>query len=64
MKIVSLQKKYGKLWQNKEVMEFLGVSRRVIYEWQKKGVMETVKIGGKVYVPDSEIQRLLKGGKK
>lgn len=37
----------------------LGVSRTTLYELIQKGQLRTIRIGGRVVVPESELQRVV-----
>ena len=46
-------------WQVNAFCEAIGISRTTFYELVKKQQIRTIAIGGRVLVPDSEVQRLL-----
>jgi len=47
-----------KIYNIKQASEFLGVSTRTLYRWEKKGQMEILNINGNRRVKESEIKRL------
>ena len=49
-------------WRIKDGAAQLGVSRSSIYKMAAKGEILLLKIGGRVVIPDAEIQRLATGG--
>ena len=47
------------LWTPEEVMALFSITRGTFVNWELKGVFKAIRVGRRVYVPDSEIQRLL-----
>ena len=45
----------------KEAAEIFSVTKRTIFRWIEKGIIQSVKISGTVRIPDEEIERLKKG---
>jgi len=46
----------------KEFTEYFGVSEATFYNWKKKGIVKSFKIGGKLFIKSSEISELIKNG--
>lgn len=44
-----------------EVSSLLKVTRRTLENWEKQGILKTVRINNKPRVKESELQRLMKG---
>jgi len=53
-----LAKKDEKIYTREEVIKLFGVSAATLWRWTKLGIIESKKIGRKVYYPESEIKRL------
>jgi excisionase family DNA binding protein len=47
-----------RLYSLGEAAALLGIDRRTLYRWRKKGRLTTVKVGGKIFVSGEELQRL------
>ena len=43
-----------------EVCELLKISRFLLTDWRKKGIIKTVQIGGRVLIKRTEVERLLR----
>lgn len=50
-----------KLYTFDEVAKYLKVTRQTLYNWEKQGILKTVRINNKPRVKESELQRLMKG---
>jgi predicted DNA-binding transcriptional regulator AlpA len=61
-----LQKHDEKVYNRKEVVEKFGICETTLWRWDKMGLIESKKIGNRVFYPESEIKRLTsqKGGEK
>jgi predicted DNA-binding transcriptional regulator AlpA len=55
-----------KVYSRKEVVQKFGICEASLWRWGKIGLIESKKIGNRVFYPESEIKRLtsLKGGIK
>jgi len=42
----------------KEFTEYFGVCEATFYKWKKKGIVKSFKIGGKLFIKSSEVERL------
>jgi excisionase family DNA binding protein len=50
----------SELYTVSEVCQKLKIARQTLDTWRKKGVLKSIKIGGKVYIKEDEIIKLLK----
>lgn len=55
----TLKNKKEKLLTRKEVIEKFQIAEATIWRWTKHKIIEAKKVGGRVYYPESEIQRVL-----
>lgn len=46
-----------------EIKEICGVCDAILWHWKRKGYLRTVKIGNKVRYRQSDIRRILEGGR-
>lgn len=53
-----LEKKDEKLYARSEVLEKFKICAATLWRWDKMGLIESKKIGNRVYYPESEIKRL------
>ena len=53
-----LEKKEEKLYTRSEVIKLFDVSPATIWRWTKLGLIQSKRIGQRVYYPESEILRL------
>ena len=44
-----------------QVAEFLSISRWTVYSWLSDGRIRSVKIGRLVRIPESEVERIVRG---
>jgi len=51
-----------KLYKLNDFAKLVGVSRSGVIKWIKTGKIRAVKIHGRWYIPESELERLVKGG--
>lgn len=54
-----LQKHDEKVFNRKEVVEKFGICETTLWRWDKMGLIESKKIGNRVFYPESEIKRLM-----
>jgi excisionase family DNA binding protein len=54
--------KMEKLYKLSEFARVLGVSRSAVIKWIRTGRIRAVNIHGRWYIPESEYERLVKGG--
>jgi predicted DNA-binding transcriptional regulator AlpA len=61
-----LQKNDEKVYSRKEVAEKFGICETSLWRYTKMGLIESKKIGARVFYPESEIKRMMshKGGEK
>ncbi len=61
-----LERKDEKVFSRKEVTEKFGICQATLWRWDKMGLIESKKIGARVFYPESEIIRLTsqRGGEK
>jgi hypothetical protein len=62
-----LEKKDEKVYSRQQVIEKFGICSASLWRWQKLGLIESKKIGNRVFFFESEIKRLTtsqKGGEK
>lgn len=61
-----LQKHDEKVYSRKEVVQKFGICEATLWRWSKMGLIESKKIGNRVFYPESSIKNLLnqKGGSK
>jgi hypothetical protein len=61
-----LQKHDEKVYSRQQVTEKFGICSTTLWRWDKMGLIESKKIGNRVFYPESEIKRLTgqKGGEK
>jgi predicted DNA-binding transcriptional regulator AlpA len=59
-----IERKDEKVYSRKEVIEKFGICEATLWRWSKLGLIESKKIGNRVFYPESEIKRLTnqKGG--
>lgn len=50
-----------KLYKLSEFAKLIGVSRSAVIKWIKEGKIRAINIHGRWYVPESELERLVKG---
>ena len=55
-----------KVYSRKDVVQKFGICEATLWRWEKLNLIESKKIGNRVFYPESEIKRLtsLKGGEK
>ena len=46
------------LWSPKKLAAFLGVHRGTIYRWIYEGKVKTIRVGGGVKIPQSEVYKI------
>jgi len=51
-----------KLYKLSEFAKLVGVSRSGVIKWIREGKVRAVNIHGRWYIPESELERLIKGG--
>lgn len=49
------------MYSIKEVCILLGVTRQTLRNWKNSGILIPIKIGGKVYYTEEQLERLKKG---
>ena len=54
-----LDKKEEKLYTPKEIEEKFGVCTTTVWRWRKLGILESKKIGNRVYFTESSIQSVI-----
>lgn len=61
-----IEKKDEKVYSRKEVVQKFGICEASLWRWGKMGLIESKKIGNRVFYPESEIKRLTsqKGGEQ
>lgn len=61
-----LQKHDEKIYSRQQVTEKFGICSTTLWRWDKMGLIESKKIGNRVFYSESEIKRLIdqKGGEK
>jgi hypothetical protein len=61
-----LEKNHEKVYTRNEVIEKFKICSATLWRWDKMRLIESKKIGNRVFYPESEIKRLtsLKGGDK
>jgi len=61
-----LQKHDEKVYSREDVMQKFGICGATLWRWGKMGLIESKKIGDRVFYSESEIKRLMnqKGGEK
>jgi hypothetical protein len=61
-----IQKKDEKVYSRNEIIEKFKICSATLWRWDKLGLIESKKIGNRVFYPESEIKRLMsqKGGEK
>lgn len=61
-----IEKKDEKVYSRKEVVQKFGICEATLWRWSKMGLIESKKIGNRVFYPESSIKNLLnqKGGTK
>lgn len=47
------------LWSPKKLADYLSMSVTTIYGWVNKGQIKYIKIGGRVRIPKSEVERII-----
>ncbi|GBF08618.1 IS element orfA, putative resolvase [Aeropyrum pernix] len=50
-----------KLYKLSEFAKFIGVSRSAVIKWIREGKVRAINIHGRWYVPESELERLIRG---
>lgn len=50
-----------KLYTFDEVAKYFKVTRQTLCNWEKQGILKTVRINNKPRVKESELKRLMKG---
>lgn len=48
-----------KLWPIPEAAHLLGVNKTTLYRWADSGLIAFVKVGGRTFVADSELDRFV-----
>jgi excisionase family DNA binding protein len=48
-----------KLWPTNEAAYLLGVARSTLYDWEREGLINFVKVGGRTFVADAELDRFV-----
>jgi len=51
-----------KLYKLSDFARLMGVSRSAVIKWVKQGRIRAINIHGRWYIPESEYERLIKGG--
>jgi len=51
-----------KLYKLSEFANLMGVARITVVKWIKQGKIRAVNIHGRWYIPESEYERLIRGG--
>ena len=61
-----LEKNDEKIYSRKEVVQKFGICEATLWRWEKMNLIESKKIGNRVFYPESEIKRLTsqKGGEQ
>lgn len=61
-----LQKHEEKVYSRKDVVQKFGICEATLWRWEKMNLIESNKIGNRVFYPESEIKRLItkKGGQQ
>lgn len=61
-----LHKHDEKVYNRQQVSDKFGICSTTLWRWDKMGLIESKKIGNRVFYPESEIKRLMsqKGGEK
>lgn len=59
-----IEKKDEKVYSRKEVVQKFGICEATLWRWHKLNLIESKKIGNRVFYSESEIRRLtsMKGG--
>lgn len=47
------------LWDNADMMQRLKISKRTLADWRNEGIVDYVKIKGKIYYPQQAIKSLM-----
>lgn len=53
-----IKKHEEKVYSRKEVVQTFGICEATLWRWDKMGLIESKKIGNRVFYPESEIKRL------
>ncbi len=53
-----LQKHDEKVYSRKEVVDKFGICEATLWRWTRLGLIESKKVGNRVFYPESEIRRL------
>jgi predicted site-specific integrase-resolvase len=53
-----------KLYTVKEFLQIFKISRHTYYQWKNKKIIEPIKIGGSIRIPESEIRKIMQEGNK
>jgi excisionase family DNA binding protein len=48
-----------RLWPTDEAAYQLGVARSTLYDWRRSGLINFVKVGGRTFVSDIELDRFV-----
>jgi excisionase family DNA binding protein len=48
-----------KLWPTNEAAYQLGIARSTLYDWERAGLINFVKVGGRTFVADAELDRFV-----
>lgn len=43
----------------REIMDIFGVERGTVYRWQKKGILNLKKIGGKFFAKREDVEKII-----
>lgn len=50
-----------RLYRPSEISKLLGLPKPSVYVWLKDGQIKSLKLGGRFFVPPSEVERLISG---
>lgn len=53
-----IEKHDEKVYSRKEVVQKFGICEATLWRWDKMGLIESKKIGARVFYPESEVKRL------
>lgn len=54
-----LQKHNEKIFSRKDVVQKFGICEATLWRWTRLGLIESKKIGNRVFYPESEIKKLI-----
>lgn len=46
------------LWTIEQAAEYFGLNKMTVYRWISKGKIKSIKLGNRVRIPRSEIERI------